>query len=137
MSKRDERTVLKLRLRRSPNRNFEDRYYTDKEFHRCVLKLRHPNWLSAILHIRRLKQERPLAHMKIYECEFCGWLHITTGRSDKDYFKLQQSLGHLEQLRKQPGYIAKAPFWVQMKDTQLLNDLKTRLRELEKQQTKS
>jgi hypothetical protein len=117
--------------RRSPNRNIEDRFYEEKEFYRCAIKLRHTDYFSAMLHIRSMMRDRPLATCQIYECEFCDGLHVTSGRSHKDYFKLQRSLEHLESTRKTPGYVEKAPSWVQAKDAQMVLDLKTRLLELE------
>jgi hypothetical protein len=118
--------------RRSPNRNLEDRFYDEKEFYRCAIKLRHTDYLSAILHIRSMMQGRPLATGQIYECGFCDGLHVTSGKGHKDYFKLQQSLEHLEAVRKHPGYAAKAPSWVQAKDAQLILELRKRLAELKK-----
>ena len=117
------------RLSRSVNRNFEARLY--KEFYRCAVKLRHTDYLSALLHVRSMLQARPLANARIYECEFCEGLHITSGQSHKDVVRLQRSLEHLETLRQTPGYTEKAPAWVQAKDAQMILDLKARLLELE------
>ena len=113
------------------NRNIEDRYYSQREFHRCALKLRHTDYFSAILHINSMRKEIPLATPHIYECEFCDGLHVSSGKSHKDYFKLKHSLERLEEGIKHPGYAAKAPSWIQAKDAQIVLDLRVRLAELE------
>lgn len=132
MSRKKERTALRWRTNRSPNRSLEDRYYTDAEFYGCALKLWHPDYLSAILHIRRIRAERPLASMKVYECEFCGGLHITTGRSDKDSFKLQRSLEILQGKIAASGYSEGAPKHVQAKQAQTIIYLQFRIDELKR-----
>jgi hypothetical protein len=109
----------------------EDRYYDEKEYYRCAIKLRHTDYFSAILHVRSMMQERPLATGQIYECPYCEGLHVTSGRGHKDYSRLQQSLEHLEKVRSHPSYAEKAPSWIQAKDTQMMADIRTRLLELE------
>jgi hypothetical protein len=69
--------------------------------------------------------------MKIYECGFCDGLHVTTGRSDKDYFKLQRSLENLRRKMADPGYIARAPKEIQARHAQIVLELQSRLSELE------
>ena len=108
----------------------EDRAYEQKEFVSCAKKLRHKNYWIALQHISSLSKEYPLAHLHIYECLFCGGLHVSTGKSHKDYFGLKTSLNHLEAQIANPGY-ERAPKEVRTRHAQLVVDLKARITVLE------
>jgi hypothetical protein len=109
----------------------EDREYDQKEFFRCATKFRHINYWTALDHVRSLREALPLANVAIYECRWCDGLHVTTGRSWKNWTKLTHSLKHLEKITSSPGYQEKAPKEIRTRDAKLLLDLRARIVELE------
>lgn len=109
----------------------EDREYDQKEFYRCATKFRHVNYWTALHQMASLKTALPLANVRIYECPFCDGLHVTTGRSWKDWAKLTRSLQHLERVMSSPGYHEKAPKEIRTRDAKLVLDLRVRIAELQ------
>jgi hypothetical protein len=102
------------------NRHLEDRFYEQKEFISCAIKLRHIDYWTAIQHMRSLSLEMPLAHVRIYECQFCDGLHLTSGRSHKDYFGLVKSLSVLKERMGTEGYKKRAPRHIKARHVKLV-----------------
>jgi hypothetical protein len=120
------------RTRLKFNRNLDGRFYGNREFYGCALKLRHLDYWSAMCHASSLKAAKPLANIHIYGCDYCGGLHVTSGdKRYNDSTQLQNSLAHLQKMMAHPNYALKVPQEIQARDAQLIVDIQARLIELE------
>jgi hypothetical protein len=54
--------------------------YNSRDRRNCRRKIRHPHYLTALLHARRLRQDNNLI---IYPCCFCQHLHVGHSRKMK------------------------------------------------------
>ena len=51
-------------------------------------KLRHPHWMTALMHAEHLKKKGQERALGIYVCEFCNGLHV--GRFNKKHKQLTE-----------------------------------------------
>lgn len=83
-----------------------------EQFHSCVKKIAHRNWLSAYLHVKRLLKLNPYCEAAIYPCEHCGFLHVGRPISQK---RIRRYLKRLEHQISHPKFKLLAPPEVQEK----------------------